>query len=293
MTLAPTPLTPQHTVSGVHATAKSWKQRFGFMLQYAGVTTVLFGLLMLATNFSAYSQVFMTVVSPERLSQAQSSLFEALHSSQIQTVAAAQSDQHSLSDEIITKKAEELKENLESRGVELDPLRAMDPNRYDLAPSPVAVTFDITPYENRIIIPKIGKNIPLVDVHISQDVDFDHMENIFMQELENGIVRYPGTAMPGEQGNSFIFGHSSNYPWMKGNYNDVFALLDELVAGDEIIVYYGQKKFVYKVTDKKVVRPGDVKALSERDPNKKELTLMTCWPIGTTYNRLLVFTELQ
>ncbi len=80
---------------------------------------------------------------------------------------------------------------------------------------------------------------------------------------------------------------------MKGNYNDVFALLDELVAGDEIIVYYDQKKFTYKVTDKKVVRPGDVKALSERDPNKKELTLMTCWPIGTTYNRLLVFTELQ
>lgn len=263
------------------------------MLQYAGVTTVLFGFLMLATNFSAYSQVFMTVVSPERLSQAQSSLFDALHSSQIQTVAAAQSDQHSLADEVITKKAEELKQNLENRWVELDPLRAMDPNRYDLAPSPVAVTFDITPYENRIIIPKIGKNIPLVDVHISQDVDFDHMENIFMQELENGIVRYPGTALPWEQGNSFIFGHSSNYPWMKGNYNDVFALLDELVAGDEIIVYYDQKKFTYKVTDKKVVRPGDVKALSERDPNKKELTLMTCWPIGTTYNRLLVFTELQ
>jgi hypothetical protein len=30
--------------------------------------------------------------------------------------------------------------------------------------SNVNLTVDIMPYENRIIIPKIGKNIPLVDV---------------------------------------------------------------------------------------------------------------------------------
>jgi hypothetical protein len=68
--------------------------------------------------------------------------------------------------------------------------------KFDVAPAPIKVDFNVTPYENRIIIPKIGKNIPLVDVNISPDIDFDHMENIFMQELENGVVRYPGTAMP-------------------------------------------------------------------------------------------------
>jgi len=31
------------------------------------------------------------------------------------------------------------------------------------------------------------------------------LEDIFMQELVNGIVRYPGSARPGENGNSFIF----------------------------------------------------------------------------------------
>lgn len=46
------------------------------------------------------------------------------------------------------------------------------------------VSFDIVPYENRIIIPKLGKNIPLVDVHVGEGFNFDHMENIFMQELE-------------------------------------------------------------------------------------------------------------
>jgi len=58
------------------------------------------------------------------------------------------------------------------------------------------IDLDITPYDNRIIIPKIGKNIPLVDIGVNSSFDFDHMENIFMRELEKGIVRYPGTAKP-------------------------------------------------------------------------------------------------
>jgi sortase (surface protein transpeptidase) len=36
-----------------------------------------------------------------------------------------------------------------------------------------------------------------------------------MKELEKGIIRYPGSAKPGENGSSFIFGHSSNFPWIK------------------------------------------------------------------------------
>lgn len=106
------------------------------------------------------------------------------------------------------------------------------------------------------------------------------------------MVRYPGTAKPGEVGNAFIFGHSSNYPWVQSKYNDVFALLDTLENGDEIIVYYNQKKFVYKVTDRAKVKPGDTKTLLSRDPKKKEISLMTCWPIGTTLERLIIFGEM-
>jgi len=79
---------------------------------------------------------------------------------------------------------------------------------------------------------------------------------------------------------------------MKGEYNSVFVLLDELSFGDEIIVYFNQKKFTYIIKEKKVVKPGNVKVL-DRDQEKKELSLMTCWPIGTTLNRLIVFAELQ
>lgn len=113
-----------------------------------------------------------------------------------------------------------------------------------------------------------------------------------MDELENGVIRYPGSAKPGEKGNSFIFGHSSNFPWMEGEYNDVFALLDKVVYDDEVIVYYGQEKYVYKIQRKEVIRPGDVSVLKNNTDDRSEITLMTCWPIGTTLNRLILIGEL-
>jgi LPXTG-site transpeptidase (sortase) family protein len=73
----------------------------------------------------------------------------------------------------------------------------------------------------------------------------------------------------------------------------VFALLDNLEDGDDIIVFYNQKRYTYKVTDRATVKPGDVKVLESRDPSKKELSLMTCWPVGTTLERLIIFAELQ
>ncbi len=187
--------------------------------------------------------------------------------------------------------AEAIKKKLEESNVGVRE-NLLTPKKLVPAKPQLNVDFDVTPYENRIIVPKIGKNVPLVDVEPGSGFDFDHMENIFMKELEKGIVRYPGTARPGQNGNAFIFGHSSNYPWIKGEYNQVFTLLDKVEFGDEIIVYYNQKKFTYVVREKKIVKPGDVKVLN-RDETKKELSLMTCWPIGTTLKRMIVFAELK
>lgn len=41
-----------------------------------------------------------------------------------------------------------------------------------------------------------------------------------------------------------------------------------------------------------VVKPGHVSSLGG-DTANKQLTLMTCWPLGTTLNRLLIVTELK
>jgi len=62
--------------------------------------------------------------------------------------------------------------------------------------SDVHLDIAIAPYENRIVIPKIGKNIPLLDVKDRPVDGVVELNNIFMEELENGVVRYPGSAKP-------------------------------------------------------------------------------------------------
>jgi LPXTG-site transpeptidase (sortase) family protein len=150
----------------------------------------------------------------------------------------------------------------------------------------------VAPLDYRIIIPKIAKNVPLVemsDKYISDDL-WGKFEKEVQNALRNGVVHYPGTARPGQFGNVFFTGHSSYYPWDEGNYKDVFVNLKQLDVGDEYYVYYQQKKHAYKITEKKEVRPTEVGVL-EQPRNKKLSSIMTCWPLGTTLRRLIVVAE--
>lgn len=259
-----------------------------FALYYMGISSVVFAVLLTSSNWNSYYSVLQAYVNPGALQDSKNDILSVLEKTRV-TVYASAEETHENKEER-KEQEESLRKKLEESS-SLPKEDIFSPKRLIPSEAKVNIDLDITPYDNRIIIPKIGKNIPLVDVRLDAGFDFEHIENIFMKELEKGIVRYPGTAKPGEAGNSFIFGHSSNYPWMKGEYNSVFALLDELSFGDEIIVYYNQKKFVYVIREKKIVKPGNVKVL-DRDPTKKELSLMTCWPLGTTLNRLIVFAEL-
>jgi LPXTG-site transpeptidase (sortase) family protein len=111
-------------------------------------------------------------------------------------------------------------------------------------------------------------------------------EASIQKDLESGVVHYANTALPGEAGNSVIFGHSSNDWWEPGNYKFVFVLLDKLAVGDTFSVNYNSKQYIYKVSETKVVLPTDLSVLnSTTDP---EMTLITCTPPGTSWKRLIV-----
>ncbi len=258
-----------------------------FLVHYLLLSSTVFAVLFFSTNFSAYSARISYWMDQDGYSAEEASLNSMVLSSVTEVQASTPDTTRDESLETIKGKISEKMPNLLYENT-TDPSRLLT----HIDNSTEKVSFRIAPYENRIIIPKIGKNIPLVNVELGGNFDFDHMENIFMDELQKGVVRYPGTALPGQVGNAFIFGHSSNYPWIEGKYNDVFALLDNLTYGDDIIVYYNQMKYTYRVEEKTIVKPGDVKALQWRDPEKKELSLMTCWPIGTDLKRMIVFTQL-
>lgn len=152
----------------------------------------------------------------------------------------------------------------------------------------------VTPPDNRLIIPKLNKNIPILDTDPAKlaNADIKTLEDSFQEDLKNGVIHFPGTANPGENGNVFITGHSSYYLWDDGDYKDVFARLNKLEVGDDIVVYYNQQKYTYKVREKREVKKDDVSIL-EQNKDEKIITLMTCTPVGTNLRRLVVVAEQQ
>jgi sortase A len=139
----------------------------------------------------------------------------------------------------------------------------------------------------RLIIPKIN-----VDVPVQYDVTTVD-EKVIQAGLEKGTVHYnlPGAnSVPGQAGNMTILGHSSNDVFDPGNYKFAFLLLDRLQPGDLFYMNYQGKRFVYKVSDKKVIKPTDWKVL-QQGSGKPTAILVTCTPAGTAINRLLVYAE--
>jgi len=140
--------------------------------------------------------------------------------------------------------------------------------------------------ESRLIIPKIN-----VDVPVLYDVGNDY--NSQMAAMSNGVAHFavPGASShPGQVGNTVIAGHSSNDLLDPGDYKFIFAQLDKLNVGDTIYANYKSKRYTYTVTTKEVVSPTEVGKLVY-PTTKPILTLLTCTPLGTSLNRLLVTSE--
>ncbi len=150
----------------------------------------------------------------------------------------------------------------------------------------------VGPPENRLIIPKLKLNVPLVDPPYDALLrqDWNQVETDIQHSLQSGVVHYPGTARPGQAGNFFVTGHSSYYPWDPGKFKSVFARLGDLSVGDEYWAYYNGDKHRYVVRGKREVNPSDTSVL-DQPPNARVSTLMTCTPTGTTLRRLIITAE--
>lgn len=135
-------------------------------------------------------------------------------------------------------------------------------------------------------IPSNQISVPLV---WTQDVkDFD-------RDLKQGVVHYPGTALPGEIGTSYISGHSSGYLWDKSPYKQIFAGLGNVADGTSFTITATQKngklvRFNYVVQRRGEFAANDqAQFLSTAD---SVVALSTCWPVGTTARRLVLFAKL-
>ncbi len=150
-------------------------------------------------------------------------------------------------------------------------------------------TMEVMPPDNRISIPRIEKNVPLVTVPTHKN--WKQLERNIQSGLQGGVVVHPVSRKPGIKGNFFVTGHSSYYAWDKGRFKDVFALLHEVEMEDMIEIFWEGEKYTYQVKEIKVVAPTETSVLNQ-PKDKSILTLMTCTPVGTNKNRLVLVGKL-
>lgn len=136
--------------------------------------------------------------------------------------------------------------------------------------------------QDQVIIPKINVQIP-VDYSLTT-TDESAVEN----NLQNGVVHYPSTVLPGQIGNAAFFGHSSNNIFNPGKYKFAFVLLHKLNKGDTFYLSYNKTMYIYKVIFTEIVSPSEVSVLGPVAGQTATATLITCDPPGTSINRLVV-----
>lgn len=133
-----------------------------------------------------------------------------------------------------------------------------------------------------IVIPKIGVDAPII---FPQSRD----ENILNTALASGVVHYPGSALPGETGNAFIFGHSTGLTVVHNKNYEIFNRVKELKTGDVIKIRMGSREYLYLIKTLEVKAADDARI--DLVTEKKLLTLSTCRIIGGKESRYVVTAE--
>jgi sortase A len=118
------------------------------------------------------------------------------------------------------------------------------------------------------------------------------LDGVVQTELSQGVGWYPASQLPGQVGNFAVAAH-------RRTWGDMFRYLDEVKAGDSVVVQDGDTTYTYRVLkDPIYVEPTAVDVL-ERIPGRSGLTtpgryitLTTCDPVYNAYRRLVVFGEL-
>jgi len=117
----------------------------------------------------------------------------------------------------------------------------------------------------RLLIPRLG-------------LDEIVLEGVDDYSLNAGPGHLPGSALPGERGNSVISAHRDRH----------FSRLGDIQVGDTVLTDSGQAAIRWVVKSKRVVAANAPALFRTSDAT---LTLTTCWPIryfGTAPERLIV-----
>ncbi len=111
------------------------------------------------------------------------------------------------------------------------------------------------------------------------DVDSPIVHGDGWEQLMKGVAHHPNSADPGQIGNIVLSGHNDIY-------GEVFRYLEELKAGDEIIVYTGQRSYTYIISGWELVEPAQVEVMAPTV--NATITLISCHPYLVDNHRIIV-----
>lgn len=138
--------------------------------------------------------------------------------------------------------------------------------------------------DNHLVVPVLGVDAPIQWSIADEKSKTD-------AALLNGVVQLANSALPGQGGNIYITGHSSNYAWEKSKYNAIFGHLDKLKTDDKIYLRYKNELYIYQVTEQKTLLSDDLSLVNITGGSAEQLSLVTCWPVGTSDKRLAVLAK--
>jgi len=136
--------------------------------------------------------------------------------------------------------------------------------------------------QNKMIYPKYGEKFAdLIIKKASINVPVYHGDS--EEQLLKGAGHYNGSRFPGQGSNVVLAGHR----------NSVFKGLQYVSKGDIITLNTTYGKYVYKISEIKIVNGNDISIV--QPGNSEKLTLYTCYPfdyIGSAPNRYVVISDL-
>lgn len=118
------------------------------------------------------------------------------------------------------------------------------------------------------------------------------LDGVVQTELSQGVGWYPTSQLPGQVGNFAVAAH-------RRTWGDMFRYLNEVKAGDTVIVQDGNTTYTYRVLKDPIYVPPTAVDVIDPIPGQsgltkpgKYITLTTCDPVYNAYRRLIVFGEL-
>lgn len=167
---------------------------------------------------------------------------------------------------------------------ELTPRETSSSGSRILANARSGMTGEVIPKYFYLSIPKLKIDNATIETN-SKNLSPDSM-----------LGHYSQTALPGEKGNVFVYGHSA-LPifYNPKDYKTIFSKLPELKIGDTFFLTYDTRIYNYEVIKKIILKPEEV-SVYDSNPARiygevKTVTLFTCVPPGAKTYRILVIAK--